>query len=318
MQITFDWEYEPLAVKGTKKAKQYVCTDQSLVFTVFPLHEFELVAENALYLQGRNGVYMAIGSDTMYTGLSESNDGGIMARFRNHLSGKNKKDFIENVVMVTSVRENPEDFNSEIIRSLEHILYLQSIYANRLSVFNTKGKTDYKITGRRSLKLFLKVYGTVMEMLAERNIDIYTPITCQLDVIVADDVFCAKDEDGKYNAAVRVTPANKLVILKNSRFKIPSRNIFDFESYGSLFTTLIDKEHASIVYDDGEFYFTFIRDFTCTNDHKFEDISNLILDEQTKSPKKEWISGKSKTTLEKQEENKWKLPSKNSSTEKQQ
>jgi hypothetical protein len=305
MQISFDWEYEPCSVKNCRKAKQYVCKDLDLVFTFFPIDEFDEVANNALYLQGRNGVYMAIGADTMYTGLSESNDGGIMARFRNHLSGKTKKEFIENVVMVTSVRENPEDFTSEVIRSLEHVLYLMSSYANRLTVFNSKGKTDYKITGRRQLKQFLKIYGTVCEMLNERNVDCYFPNTYKLDDIIAPDVFKVSDETAKYSAAVRVI-GTKLVILKNSRFLIPNRCMFDFESYSNLFINLIDKAHACIVYDQGEFYFTFIEDFTCSTDYKFEDISNLITDVSEKAPKKLWRSTKGDVTLEKYEEKKWK------------
>lgn len=305
MQINFDWEYEPIPVRGCKKAKQYVCTDLDLVFTFFPLYEYELVVANGLYLQARNGVYMALSKDTMYTGLSESNDGGIMARFKNHLSGKYKKDFIQDVIMVTSVRENPEDFNSEIIRSLEHTLYVMSKYAGKLSVYNSPGKTDYKITGRRQLKQFLKVYGAICEMLNERNVDCYFPDTIKLDDIDSPEVFYANSEEGFYKAAVRVI-GNKLVILKNSRFLIPNRCMFDFESYINLFTSLIDKEHACIVYDEGLFYFTFIADFTCTTDYKFEDISNLILDISEKSPKKMWKTIKSGMTLEKYEESKWK------------
>jgi len=304
MQIHFDWEYEPCPVKGCKKAKQYVCTDLGLVFTFFPLHEYDLVATNALYLQARNGIYMALNEDTVYTGLSESNDGGIMARFKNHLSGKYHKPFIKEVIMVTSVRENPEDFTSEVIRSLEHMFYVMSNYAGKFTVFNGKGKTDYKITGRKQLKQFLKIYGAICEMLNERNIDCYFPDVCKLDEIVEPDVFYVT-KDGSYNAAVR-SVAGKLVILKNSRFVIPNRCMFDFESYNNLFINLIDKEHAVIVYDDGEFYFTFVKDFTCDNDFKFEDISNLITDVSEKAPKKMWRSKKNDVTLEKHEEKQWK------------
>lgn len=306
MEISFDWEYEPLSVRNCKKAKQYVCKDLDLAFTFFPLDEYEAVAANGLYLQARNGVYMAIGQGTVYTGLSESNDGGIMARFKNHLSGKFKKDFIERVVMVTSVRENPEDFTSEVIRSLEHMLYLMSGYAGKYKVFNTKGKTDYKITGRRQLKQFLKVYGTVCEMLAEKGVDCYTPDIISLEDIISPDVFYAELE-GQYKAAVRST-SNKLVILKNSRFFIPNRCMFDFESYSNLIINLINKEHACIVYDEGEFWFTFINDFTCSTEFKFDDISNLITDISDKAPKKMWRSKKNDSTLEKHEEKQWKQP----------
>lgn len=296
MDIRFDWEYEPLSVNNAKKAKQYVCTNADLVFTFFPIDEFELVRDNALYLQARNGVYMAIGDDTIYTGMSESNDGGILARFANHLTGKNKKDFIKNVVMVTSVRENPEGFNSEVIRSLEHILYLQSLYTGGLTVFNTKGKTDYKINGRKSLKQFLKMYGTVCEMLLERGVTAYKPDVCVVDDISNDEVFITSQE-GKYKAAVRVKDG-KTTILKNSRTKIPNRSIFDFEKHLNLYTGLIDDGAASIVYDDGEFYFTFIEDFVCSNEVRFEDISNLLRDETNKNPKKQWVSLKSKKSLD--------------------
>lgn len=305
MDITFDWEYEPLSVKNTRKAKQYICTAQELVFTFFPLHEFELVKDNALYLQGRNGVYMAIGEDTIYTGLSESNDGGITARFGNHLTGKTPKTFIKDVIMVTSVRENPEGFNSEIIRSLEHVLYLMSLYKGGKQVFNTKGKTDYKITGRRSLKQFLKIYGTIMEMLLERNVDCYMPDVCTVDDISSEDVYLI-DRAGEYKAAVRLMPDGKLIILKNSRTKIPNRSIFDYEGHFNLYMRLIDEGYATIVYDRGHFYFVFIDDFTCTTDYRFEDISNLMLDTNSKHPKKEWVSLKSKRSLAKGEEKKWK------------
>lgn len=305
MDITFDWEYEPLPVKNTKKAKQYICTAQELVFTFFPLHEFEAVKDNALYLQGRNGVYMAIGEDTIYTGLSESNDGGVTTRFGNHLTGKNPKTFIKDVIMVTSVRENPEGFNSEIIRSLEHVLYLMSLYKGGKTVFNTKGKTDYKITGRRSLKQFLKVYGTIVEMLNERNVDSYIPDVCTVDDISSNDVFMIS-KDGEHKAAVRLMPDGKLVILKHSRMKIPNRSIFDFEKHFNLYVELIERGHATILYDHGYFYFVFIEDFTCTNELRFEDISNLMLDENSRSPKKEWTSLKSKISLAKSEEKKWK------------
>lgn len=304
MQISFDWEYEPLSVKNCKKAKQYVCKDLDLAFTFFPLEEYEAVLNNALYLQSRNGVYVALSRDTVYTGLSESNDGGIMSRFKNHLSGKTKKEFIEKAVMITSIRENPEDFTSEVIRSLEHILYLMSGYAKKYTVYNGKGKTDYKITGRKQLKQFLKVYGTVCEMLNERNIDCYSPDVIVLDDIIDPEVFYTEVE-GQHKAAVRVI-GNKLVILKNSRFFIPNRCMFDFERYSNLFINLIHEEHASIVYDGGEFYFTFIEDFTCSNDFKFEDISNLITDISDKTPKKCWRSKKTDLTLEKHEEKRWK------------
>lgn len=304
MEISFDWEYEPLSVRNCKKAKQYVCKDLDLAFTFFPLEEYELVANNALYLQSRNGVYMAIGDDTVYTGLSESNDGGIMSRFKNHLSGKFKKEFIQRVVMVTSVRENPEDFTSEVIRSLEHMLYLMSVYTNKYKVFNTKGKTDYKITGRRQLKQFLKVYGTVCEMLAEKNIDCYIPDDTKLGDWVAPDVFYTEAE-GQYKAAVRAE-GNKLVILKNSKFFIPNRCMFDFESYSNLVINLINKEYATIVYDGGEFWFTFITDFKCSTEFKFDDISNLITDISDKVPRKMWRSKKNDSTLEKHEEKHWK------------
>lgn len=290
MKVVYDWEYQPLEIDGCNRSLQFICEREKLVFTIIDRDEAKMVFERALYLQNRSGIYFGLGETEVYTGKSDRNSGGIIARIGNHLSSE-KKNFIDTFIIVTSKEDNNPNYDSDIISSLEHMLYQISMLADHKTVHNSPGQTHYMMRDIFRVKSFLRAYGTVYKLLVMHHIDPFIVKGTAISLPDSDNVFSLKEDN--FDVSLVLNKNRTFTVLKHSRFRFPRRVIFDNESSSILFRKLINDCSITVLpVNDYHFDLVFLADTDLGRDVKLESLTVLLKDASVVNVDKMWRNRK--------------------------
>ncbi len=290
MQVNFDSQYKLLRIPGYNLSRQYICRNPKLVFTIVHREEWnEDFVKHAHRLVERDGVYAGIGDDDIYIGLSDRNKNGILGRIADHFKDKKKND-IKFFIVITSYEKSDEDYDTNIITSLEHILRQMAVYSDRVNVLNT-GTTHYIIKNDIfKITDFLRCYGVIHEMLTDRNINYLTPLDTRIALVDSPDVYTLGN---KLNLVkLKVCKDSTKVILKNSTFELPLNLISDDSSADALFRRLLRENIITIAppINAGPAKLVFMRDLVCDKINRIDDLTSFLLNRSVSDYEEMWMN----------------------------
>lgn len=292
MQINFDSEYKQLRITGCELSRQYISRSPKLVFTVLYRQEYSQdFDKRAYHIRNRDGVYIGVGENDVYIGISDRNKNGILGRIKDHLRDSTKNS-LKYFLIITSAETSDESYDTNVITSMEHVLHQMAVYTDRVNVINS-GATHYVIKNDIfKIKDFLQAYGVIYDILRDRNIFHLLPIDMSLNVGDGDDIF--KLEDNKVK--LKVHPNKDITIFKNSKFPLPVNVMMDSTDLDTTFRQLLKDNYITIlppINNHAQVLVT--RDILCSKQLRIDDLTDLFLNDEVRVYGKRWRNSNNKT-----------------------
>jgi len=289
MLINFDSEYKQLRIPNCQLSRQYISRSPRLVFTILYRQEFTKdFDKRAYHLRNRDGVYIGVGDNSVYVGISDRNKNGILGRIANHMADKGK-DYIKYFIIITSADPTDESYDTNVITTLEHILRQWAVYTNRSQVMNT-GVTHYVLKNDIfKMKDFLQAYGVIYDMLRDRNITALLPVDTSLNVGEGENIYTL---DG---GSVRVKLLNdqRVLLFKNNTFDLPSNSLMDDVELDTTFRNLLKANVITIAPPvDNVAKILITQDIILNTVDDLKDFTYLILNEEIENYKELWTNNK--------------------------
>lgn len=265
-----------------------------LVFTVIHREEWKGDFEKRAYhVRGRGGVYIGIGDNDVYIGMSDRNKDGILSRISTHFRDRGK-DLIKYFIVVTSVDIHDDSFDSTVIASLEHSLRQMAVYCDRANVINV-APTHYLIRNDVfKLKDFLQAYAVIYDMIRDRGVSHLTPRHMNVNYSADPSSFILKGSSVKLFKA----GDNELIVLKNSSFDFPANVALDNSELDRVFRQLIRDNYVVVAPpSNGRGRMLVTRDIPTSRDLPLSLLTSLFLNEEVDKYDSHWGNSYNTTLL---------------------